>query len=87
MEIKIIDLPKIADPRGNLTVAEGDTIRTSGISTVYPPDIPIGITMGSRLIDGAVNVVDVKLFVDFASLRYVIIAENPDRLIIEEMEK
>lgn len=71
----------------HLTVAEGDTIRTSGISTVYPPDIPIGITMGSRLIDGAVNVVDVKLFVDFASLRYVIIAENPDRLIIEEMEK
>ena len=54
---------------------------------MYPPDIPIGVTTGSRLIDGAVNVVDVKLFVDFSSLRYVIIAENPDRQIIEKMEE
>ena len=38
-------------------------------------------------IDGAVNVVDVDLFVDFSALRYVIIAENPDRKTIEEMEK
>ncbi|MBO6169467.1 MAG: rod shape-determining protein MreC [Bacteroidales bacterium] len=71
----------------HLTVGQGDTVRTSGISAVYPPDIPIGVTTGSRLIDGAVNVVDVKLFVDFASLRYVIIAENPDRQIIEQMEE
>lgn len=71
----------------HLTVAEGDTVLTSGVSSVYPADIPIGITMGSRLIDGAVNIVDVRLFVDFASLRYVIIAENPDRDIIEELER
>ncbi|MBR5904956.1 MAG: rod shape-determining protein MreC [Bacteroidales bacterium] len=71
----------------HLTVAEGDTVRTSGLSTVYPADIPLGITMGSRLVDGAVNVVDVKLFIDFASLRYVIIAENPDRETIEKMEQ
>ena len=71
----------------HLTVAEGDTVLTSGLSTVYPADIPIGVTMGSRLVDGAVNVVDVKLFVDFASLRYVIIADNPDRETIEEMER
>lgn len=71
----------------HLTVAEGDTVRTSGISAVYPADIPIGVTIGSRLVDGAVNVVDVKLFVDFSSLRYVIIAENPDHETIERMEK
>ena len=71
----------------HLNVEVGDTVRTSGISAVYPPDIPIGVTVGSRLIDGSVNVVDVKLFVDFSSLRYVIIAENPDRQIIEQMEK
>jgi len=71
----------------HLTVAEGDTVRTSGLSTVYPADIPLGVTMGSRLVDGAVNVVDVKLFIDFASLRYVIIAENPDRETIEKMER
>ena len=71
----------------HLTVAEGDTVLTSGTSSVYPADIPIGVTMGSRLIDGAVNIVDVKLFVDFATLRYVIIAENPDREYLEEMQQ
>ncbi|MBR3075802.1 MAG: rod shape-determining protein MreC [Bacteroidales bacterium] len=71
----------------HLTVAEGDTVLTSGTSSVYPADIPIGVTMGSRLIDGAVNIVDVKLFVDFATLRYVIIAENPEREYLEEMQQ
>lgn len=71
----------------HLSVAGGDTVWTSGVSSVYPADIPIGTTMGSRLIDGAVNIVDVKLFVDFAALRYVIIAENPDRAILEEMTR
>ena len=42
---------------------------------------------GGYLQVNSVNVVDVKLFVDFSSLRYVIIAENPDRQIIEKMEE
>ena len=71
----------------HLSVAEGDTVVTSGLSTFYPADVPLGVTMGSRLVDGAVNVVDVKLFIDFSSLRYVIIAENPDRKTIEQMEQ
>ena len=70
-----------------LDIVPGDTVRTSGISSVYPADIPLGVTTGSRLIDGAVHVVDVKLFQDFAKLRYVIIAENPDRKTIEELEQ
>lgn len=68
-------------------VAEGDTVLTSGMSSLYPPDIPIGITMGSRIVDGASNVVDVDLFLDFAALRYVIIAENKDRETIEELAR
>ena len=71
----------------HLEVAEGDTVRTSGISAVYPADIPLGVTMGSRLVDGAVNIVDVKLFIDFSSLRYVIIADNPDRELLKELTK
>ncbi len=71
----------------HLEVPVGDTVLTSGISNVYPADIPIGVTQGSRLIDGAVNVVDVKLFVDFKALRYVIVAENPDREFIRRMEE
>ena len=71
----------------HLDIPAGDTVWTSGISKVYPPDIPIGITEGTRVVDGAVGVVDVKLLIDFASLRYVILAENPDRETIEEMSR
>ena len=71
----------------HIDVPAGDTVWTSGISKVYPPDIPIGVTEGTRTVDGAVGVVDVKLFVDLKAHRYVIIAENPDREIIEEMSR
>jgi len=71
----------------HLDFPAGDTVWTSGISNFYPPDIPIGITEGSRVVDGAAAVVDVQLFVDMAALRYVIIAENPDRETIEEMSR
>ncbi len=71
----------------HLEIPAGDTVWTSGISKVYPPDIPVGITEGTRIEDGAAGVVDVRLFVDFASLRYVILADNPDRDKIEEMSK
>ena len=71
----------------HLDVPAGDTVWTSGNSKVFPPDIPLGVTEGSRLVDGAVGVVDVRLFVDLASIRYVIVAENPDRETIEEMSR
>lgn len=71
----------------HLEVPAGDTVWTSGNSKVFPPDIPLGLTVGTRLVDGAVGVVDVKLFVDLASIRYVIVAENPDRETIEEMSR
>ena len=68
----------------HLTVAEGDTVRTSGISAVYPPDIPIGVTTGSRLIDGAVNVVDVQVLLDnfFPLSRYVLISVLPALILV-----
>ena len=75
------DLPLHVD------IPAGDTVWTSGISKVYPPDIPLGVTEGTRVVDGAVGVVDVRLFVDLAAQRYVIIAENPDRETIEEMSR
>jgi len=71
----------------HLDIPAGDTVWTSGISKIYPPDIPLGVTEGVRLVDGAIGVVDVKLFTDLASLRYVIVASNPDRETIEEMSR
>lgn len=70
----------------HIEIAPGDTVRTSGFSTIFPPDIPIGITGGSRLVDGSTRQVDVDLFQDFSRLRYVTVVENLDRTVISALE-
>ncbi|MGJ8685269.1 MAG: sugar 3,4-ketoisomerase [Nonlabens sp.] len=40
MDIKIIDIPKITDPRGNLAVIEGDTIPFKMERIYYLYDVP-----------------------------------------------
>ena len=55
---------------------KGDTVYTSGHSLVFPPDIPLGVAGDSRVINGAVNEIKVKLFQDFTALRYVTVAYN-----------
>ena len=65
----------------------GDTVWTSGFSSVFPSDIPVGVTGKVRLIDGSTNEVSVRLFQDFSALRYVIITENLDREEIAAVEK
>ena len=70
----------------HIDVAPGDTVRTSGFSTIFPPDIPIGVTGGSRIVDGSTRQVDVDLFQDFSKLRYVTIVENLDRTVITALE-
>ena len=68
-------------------IAPGDTVWTSGFSTVFPPDIPIGITGKMRRVDGSTNEVSVQLFQDFGAMRYVIVTENLDRPEISALEK
>ena len=47
MEIKLIDLPKITDPRGNLTVAEGADVVPFDIKRAYwVYDVPGGESRG-----------------------------------------
>ncbi len=49
MDINIIDLPKITDPRGNLTVAEGDSVVPFGIKRAYwVYDVPGGESRGGH---------------------------------------
>jgi len=68
-------------------IQPGDTLYTSGFSSIFPPDIPIGITGNSSVADGSTNETDVTLFQDFSSLRYVTVVENPARDELEELEK
>ena len=67
-------------------MALGDTVRTSGFSSIFPPDIPIGVTGETTVADGSTNVTEVTLFEDFSTLRYVTIVENPERAEISALE-
>lgn len=62
----------------------GDTVYTSGYSSIFPPDIPLGVTGKSRIVNGATYEIDITLFEDFGALRYVTIVENKGQ---EEMHK
>ncbi|MDO6760759.1 rod shape-determining protein MreC [Tamlana sp. 2_MG-2023] len=69
--IKLIDIPKIAP------VQPGDTIITSGRSSIFPKGIQIGIVNDFKL-DQTENYyeVQVKLFNDMTDLEHVYIIEN-----------
>ena len=70
----------------HMEIAAGDTIFTSGFSSIFPPDIPLGVTGESRIVNGSAYEIKVRLFEDFASLRYVTIVENLGRKEINQLE-
>ena len=57
-------------------VSPGDTVYTSGHSLMFPPDIPVGVTGASRMVNGATNEYEVSLFQDFSAVRYVSVVHN-----------
>ena len=54
----------------------GDTVFTSGHSLMFPPDIPLGISGESRIINGATRSIRVELFQDAGAARYVTVVHN-----------
>ncbi len=54
-------------------VNRGDTIYTSGYSSFYPPDIPLGVVTGYKIVRGTHLEVDIDLFMNFQDLNYVTI--------------
>ena len=65
----------------------GDTVYTSGFSSIFPPDIPLGVTGDSRIVNGATYEIEISLFEDFGSLRYVTIVENLGKDEIRRLEE
>lgn len=61
----------------------GDTVYTSGHSSIFPADIPLGTAGKAKIVNGATYEIEVTLFEDFAALRHVTIVENLGR---EEMK-
>jgi rod shape-determining protein MreC len=71
--IQLVDIPKIAP------VKAGDTIITSGRSSIFPKGIPIGIVHDFEL-DVAENYyeINIKLFNDMTNIEHVYIIENTE---------
>lgn len=67
-------------------ISKGDTVVTSGFSSIFPPDIPIGTAGDGVLIDGSFHNIKVNLFQDFSTVKYATIVENLDREEISAIE-
>lgn len=66
---------------------KGDTVRTSGYSSIFPSDIPIGTIGDAKIVNGATYEIQVSLFQDMKSVRYVTIATNVGKKEIAALEK
>ncbi len=71
----------------HVEIQPGDTVFTSGYSSIFPPDIPLGTTGDIRIVNGATYEIDVRLFEDFGSLRYVTVVQNLGRQEIKQLEE
>lgn len=70
----LVDLPRYTQ------FEIGDTVVTSGFSSIFPGDIPVGIIENTEdSDDGMFAQAQVKLFTDFATLRKVYIVGNEGR--------
>ena len=70
--------------------SQGDTVFTSGYSSIFPPDIPLGVITGSGIQDGTMYDIYVTLLEDQAALRYVTIVDHTGRdeiIPLEQMEE
>ncbi len=65
----------------------GDTVSTSGYSAIYPPDIPIGTIRKSKIIKGTYHEIQVHLFQDFSTLKFVRVVVNKNKPELENIIK
>ena len=77
----------LAEIPQHLQINPGDTIYTSGYSSFFPPDIPLGIVENSYIVNGTHLNLDVRLLQDFRSLKHVMVVENNNREEIDLLVK
>ena len=65
----------------------GDTVYTSGYSSIFPPDIPLGTVGEAKIVNGATYNIKVTLFEDYGALRYVTIVDNLGKEEIKALEE
>lgn len=64
----------------------GDTVFTSGYSSIFPADIPIGIVGKAKIVNGATNDISVKLLQNLKDIRFVTVVSNTGSKEIEGLE-
>lgn len=57
-------------------VAPGDTVVSSGFSSIYPAGIPLGTVVSSDILNGSALEVKVRLFEDFGTIHTVYVARS-----------
>lgn len=76
---------ELKDIARHVQIEEGDTIITSGLSTIFPKNIPVGTVQTAHLAEGdAYYTIKVQLFTDFNSLYTVQVIQN---LLAQEQKK
>ncbi|MDT0556251.1 rod shape-determining protein MreC [Patiriisocius hiemis] len=78
--VQLEEIPRIAK------IAIGDTIVTSGKSTIFPENILIGSVKDFTLTDQDSYLISVDLFNDMTSLKHVYIVTNKDAEVIKALE-
>ena len=71
----------------HITIPEGCVLKTSSFSGIYPPDIPVGVTGGSRVVTDGTREIAVELYENPTRLRYVIIVSHAWQEEIEQLEQ
>jgi len=69
----------------HIQAAPGDTVLTSGFSTLYPPDIPVGSVVSAQVSQGSSQELTVALFEDFRTLHSVYVVRNNHQAEIEAL--
>lgn len=78
----LVDLPRYTQ------FEKGDTVVTSGFSSIFPGDIPVGtIEKTEESADGMFAQAQVRLFTNFATLKKVYIVGNEGRKEQQELER
>ena len=70
----------------HVNVAVGDTIVTSGFSTIFPRDIPIGRVVDFYNKDGSFLQITVELFADFKTLDYVYLVDSKVKSEVDRLQ-
>ncbi len=70
----------------HIPLHQGDTVYTSGFSSIFPADIPLGTTGEATVVNGSTYNIGVTLFADFSAIRYVTVVNNMNTDEIKELE-